>query len=173
MNEKSKKFSELEVYDKLMQYALRIISKKRYTEFEMEKKLNKFFRKREFSWGNCDENLVDQVIKRLFELKYLDDEKYAQDYIATRLKLRPRGNFLLEQELRIKGLSSDLVKKILNEINIDEFEIALELLSSKKNRWDKHPLKKQKEKAYYFLASRGFKLDAIYKALGRCYNPIA
>ena len=40
--------------------------------------------------------LIDQVSDRLFELKYLNDEDYARDYISDRINLS-RVKFLMKK----------------------------------------------------------------------------
>jgi regulatory protein len=152
-------------YDKLMRYALMILSKKRYTTFEMENKLKQFAKKRKF-----DEALIVRVMERLRELDYLDDAQYAKDYVSDRLKFRPKGKFLLNKELRMKGISKEFIDKAFDEADIDEFEVALQALSKKLNQWSKYPVEKQRNKAYQYLSSRGFKGDAIYKVIDCCYN---
>ena len=44
-----------------------------------------------------DEAIVDSVIERLKEYKYLDDEQYAGDLAVSRLRQRPQGRRRLQQ----------------------------------------------------------------------------
>lgn len=155
-----------EAYDKLMQYALRILSKKRYTVSEMRNKLWQYAKRRKALYKED----FDRIIERLKELKYLDDDQYIQDYVAERIKIRPRGRRLLMLELRYKGIPQDLVKAAFEEIEIDEERVACVLLTKRVKRWQKLPREKQRMKAYQLLYSRGFGRDAIYKALDACYN---
>lgn len=154
-------------YEKLIQYALRIISKKRYTGFEIEKKLAQ-----KNDESQTENEAVSAVLERLKELNYLNDASYADDYISDRKKFRPRGKFLLARELKKKGLDSDLIKNALEKQQLDEFEIATRALEKKSRQWRSLPLQKQRERAYRFLSARGFDQDAIYKAINHCYNQI-
>lgn len=153
-------------YDKLMQYALRILSKKRYTIAEMQKKLTLYANRRE----KVNEEDVNAVLNRLLELNYLDDEKFAKDYVSQRIRLKPRGKSLLKRELKFKGIPNDLLDEIFKEIDFNEEQFIFEALSKRSHKWDKFPLQKQKLKAYQFLYSRGFNREAIYKALGAHYT---
>lgn len=169
-------------YDKLIQYALRIISKKRYTSFEMEKKLKLFVEKqKKIARKNAEESEIEEekplpnsdiekVLERLKELEYLNDSGYAEDYIADKIRFRPRGKFLLARELKLKGLDSDLIKNALEKHKIDESEIAAQALEKKSKQWQNLPLQKQRERAYRFLSSKGFDQDSIYKAVNNCYS---
>lgn len=167
-------------YEKLIQYALRIIAKKRYTTFEVKKKLELFMTKQaqlvrdlENETATKDgskEDPLKAVLERLHELRYLDDSGYAEDYISDRQKFKPRGKFLLARELKNKGLDSDLIQNALEKQPVDEFETAIKALEKKCRQWQVLPLQKQRERAFRFLSARGFDQDAIYKAVSHCYN---
>ena len=154
-----------ESYQKLIQYALGILAKKRYTESEMMKKLEACRDKNSFD----DE--VGRVMARLRDLNYLNDFDYATHHVSDRVRFRPRGEYMLRSELKLKGLDEKLVDKVLAEAQIDEAALAYDLLMKKSKRWKNDEPRKRKDKAYRFLASRGFALDAIYKAIKRCYDP--
>lgn len=176
-------------YDKLLNYTFHLLAKKRYTNLEIRKKCKLYLVKRGGEDDGADgREVIDKVVERLIELKYLDDEQYAKDYINERIKFKPRGIFLIKRELKLKG--------IVTEVAIDEVKMATELLSKKRDRWqrsversDRKPvlrrqkqrffsehleqfnnLRAQKAKAASYLASKGFRPDTVYKAIDRCYN---
>ena len=156
-------------YNRLIEYALKLVSGKRYTCKEMHEKLKKFCKKHreKFDEGAdgefCEEALVNRVMDRLEELRYLDDKSFVRDYVAQRVKLRPRGKFLIERELKIKGIDVEIQ-------DIDEEEMAKALLEKKKRAWGRYSFMQQKNKAFMFLRGKGFKNDAIYKAVDDHYN---
>ncbi len=173
------------LYERLMNYSLRLLARKRYTTFEMEEKLKKFVLKRqrylkvnkteeEVNTGAMSESAIAKVMGRLSELNYLNDQQFADDYVAERTNLRPRGKFLLESELKRKGISKEMVNSATQAINFDESEVAYKLLEKfimkKKNILEKLDRYKQKQKYFQYLASKGFNGDAIYKAVERCYS---
>ncbi|MFA5821427.1 MAG: RecX family transcriptional regulator, partial [Candidatus Gracilibacteria bacterium] len=53
---------------------------------------------------------------------------------------------------------------------IDEYEMAMDVLERAQKKWAKLSTQEQKNKAYRYLAARGFNGDAIYKATFTCYN---
>lgn len=65
---------------------------------------------------NYGEYEVNQVISRLIELKYLDDEKYAADFIATRLATKPISRKKLWTQLYAHKLSKDVINAALEAI---------------------------------------------------------
>lgn len=154
-----------EEYDKLMRYAFGILSKKRYTAFELQKKLEAYCKKHDINLEYTVPSLL-----RLEELNYINDEQFARDYVAQRIRLKPKGVFLLKKELRHKGISKEMIKTLFNEINIDEYQIAKDLMIKQMAKWQKYPTQKQKSKAFQFLGSKGFAADTIYKIVDSCYN---
>jgi regulatory protein len=147
-----------ETYEKLLQYALRLIAKKRYAKGEITKKLNSR------SYANKED--IKKVLKRLEALNYINDSEYARDYISNRMKLNPRGKRLLITELLRKGVDSKTIDEEIDKSNIDEIEAAKYVLQRKYRKINNCPEKKKKEKIIRYLASRGFEFDTIYKVLG-------
>jgi len=143
--------------DALLQYALRLIARKRYTKKELETK----FKLKKIG-TNKDRN---KVISRLKELNYINDKEFAKDYVQTRLVINPKGENLLKLELRLKGVDNKIVDKVIEEAEIDELKVAIDVLERKKKSIKRLEGQKQKEKIMRMLASRGFKLETIYKIL--------
>ncbi len=190
-------------YEKLMQYALRLIAAKRYTCLELKRKLVKYV-ERAGVWvgggvgdngvgdngvgdngvggngvgdgadglvsGEAGDGIIEKVITRLKELQYLDDKKYIENYVADRIEFKPRGKFLIKMELKLKGINEKAIEECLRDLTPDEEEVALSTLRRRERLWKSYPVQKQKEKAFRFLASKGFEPDAIYKAVKRCYH---
>lgn len=90
-----------------MDAALDYLSDRARTVREVEEKLDSL---------NYGEYEVNQVISRLIELKYLDDEKYAADFIATRLATKPISRKKLWTQLYAHKLSKDVINAALEAI---------------------------------------------------------
>lgn len=145
------------MYDNLMQYALKLITRKRYTQKELETKL------RGKKTGTKKDR--DKVINRLKELNYINDKEFAKDYIQTRLIINPKGENLLKLELRLKGIDRQIIDNAITNAKIDETKVALDVIERKKNSIKRVEGQKRKEKILRLLSSRGFKLETIYKIL--------
>lgn len=153
-------------YEKLMNYAFRLLASKRYTSFEISKKLTQFLERHELE----DEDLIESALKRLIELKYIDDAKYAADYVNDRVKLKPKGEFLIKRELKLKGIDEELIDKTIESKEIDESELASIAFEKKLRQWEKLDTVKIRQKAFSFLSSRGFRPDTIYKVINTWYG---
>ncbi len=156
-------------YEKLINYAFNLVSRKRYTEREILTKFAAYQKKHD----EINEEVVEKVFERLKELKYIDDKQFAEDYFLSRVKSRPRGRAMIRLELIKKGVSKEHIEGAFNSVAIDEREIATDALLKKINKWRMLDLYAQKNKAYQFLYSKGFKPESIYKAIESCYDQVA
>lgn len=149
-----------------MDYALRLVSKKRYTVSEIKKKISTICK----SHPEVEVGIINEVINRLIELKYLDDSEFVKDYVLSRIQFKPRGISLIKQELRGKGVDVNIVESEFKNLNYDESKACRDLIEKKNRLWDKHPIMKRKQKAFQFLAGKGFSKEAIYTTLKSCYS---
>ena len=146
-------------YQKLLLYALRLLSKRRYTEHGMYLKL------KGRKLGTNED--IKQVLSRLKELKYINDVSFAEDYIRNRILLNPRGKRMLRLELKKKGIAQEILNTAVNNVEIDEVEIAKLILKKKERLISKLSDRKRREKIFLLLASRGIDIQSIYKVIDR------
>jgi len=59
--------------------------------------------------------IVDEVVVRLTDLRYLDDEAFTRAWVESRDRSRPRGEHALRRELRLKGVDRTLVDEVLDQ----------------------------------------------------------
>ena len=71
-------------------------------------------------------DLVDGAIERLTELGMLDDRAFAEAWIASRDRARPRGERALRSELILKGIERDLIDELLDARRTDDQGSAAE-----------------------------------------------
>lgn len=140
--------------DKIYNYAFKIILIKPRTESELRQKIGGKFK-------DAETEIIEEVIEKLKELKYIDDTKYIQDYVEYRSSISPRGIFLLKQELRQKGIASDLIGEVMNTIEVDEIALVKKLAENKSRSLQSFEPQKRKEKMIRFLQSRGFSYGVI------------
>jgi regulatory protein len=73
-----------------------------------------------------------QTIRRLSELRYLDDAAYARRYAEKRLVSRPVGLERLTEELQAKGIADRLADQVAAEVfrSIDEETLAQQAVTN-------------------------------------------
>ena len=111
------------------------------------------------------EDCTEEIIGKLKDYKFINDEEYARMFIEDRKRFRPISQKMLGFELKRKG--------ILNteplSLNSDE-DLAKLALEKKLRLWSKLEFPEFKIKAARFLASRGFSWDTIEKTVKKAYN---
>lgn len=137
--------------DALLAYAFRALGGRALTEAELRGKLER---------RSDTPELVEEVVKRVQELGYQDDEQVAR-IEGTR---RGVGTFRVRQTLKRRGVTEDLIHDTLEARDPDDERAgALEVLE---RRWPALTRKKDpKASAYAFLARRGYGGDAIWPAI--------
>ena len=59
--------------------------------------------------------LVDAAVGRLVDLGMLDDRAFAQAWVESRDRARPRGTLALRRELALKGIDRETVAAVLTD----------------------------------------------------------
>lgn len=146
-----------EQYQKLKDYAFKVLSFRPRSTCELRLKLNTYSKKHELS-----DNLIDKVITDLTENKYLNDEDFTRWWIEQRSVFRQKGKVVLRIELKNKGISREIIEKVLLTITNDrEIEMAKNLLKKKLTLWENLPIEEKKGKISNYLLRRGFNWEAI------------
>jgi len=113
---------------------------------------------------NFIEDTINSVLKKLIDLKFLDDLEFGRQWIESRQKYKGKSKFILKSELGMKGLSNDVIETLLKEAR-DDFEIA-RILFDKKKRILGNLLKEEfKKKMGGFLQRKGFSFEVIKSLL--------
>jgi len=121
--------------------------------------------------------VIDRIIQKLKEKKFINDEEFAKGWIESRLRFKPRGLRLIELELKKKGISSETINNL--QLTINDLEQAKKLVEKKMTRFRTPPrglssaegeqFGMTREEIYQklgrFLASKGFSWDTIKQAI--------
>ncbi len=121
---------------------------------------------------HVDESIIQQVIKRLQRVGYLDDDAFARFWVENRQQFNPRGIHALRQELRLKGVATEVIEEAIGLAAVDEEELAYRSASSRARRWRALDRPSFWRKAGSYLARRGFSYDIIQVVLRRLWEEI-
>ncbi len=114
---------------------------------------------------------IAAVIRRLDDAGYLDDEEFARFWVSNRVQFSPRGRRALEYELRSKGLSEQLIQKVLDrELREDEETVAYELAKAKSKQWKIEDYPSFARKLGGFLQRRGFDYQVVRRVVRRIWD---
>jgi SOS response regulatory protein OraA/RecX len=101
---------------------------------------------------------VDLVVEYLTIKNVLNDRRTALSYLRSKEGRRAVGRFRIEQDLRSKGVTENVIAEVCDEL--EDGSRAKGLLASKFR-----PEPELKPKAFRFLVSRGFQYDAAHQAV--------
>jgi len=121
---------------------------------EVERKL----RDRDFS-----PDIITSVIDHLLKLGYLNDEQFARQWAASRVRSRGFGRRRIEQELRTKGLDPDVVKDTLGSLFAEapEADVARKEADKKLRTLTRFEPEVRRRRLAGFLERKGFSSGTI------------
>lgn len=147
-------------YARLLDRALRILAMRDHGEAELRRKLTApVMSKNGPEKVDVSEEDVDKVIEWCSENRYIDDERFARQFIASRSR-KGYGPARIRQEMGQKGLSREVSESAMRDCEIDWSELAREQAQRKFGE----PLPTQfaeKVKVQRFLLYRGYLLEDI------------
>lgn len=112
-------------------------------------------------------NDVDELISKLIEENYLNEERFAIVFAGGKFRTKNWGRVKIKYELKQKGVSDYCIKKALKEIDEDNYIKTIHTLTEKKSQMLKTEknifIKKRKLKD--FLLQKGFESDLIRDVL--------
>ncbi len=122
------------------------------------------------------EKTAKQIITKLLEHKFLNDEEFARMMVRQRTEFKPKGLRMLKQELAQKGVDVEIIEKVLAErkTNVSELGLAKTLLEKRKRQYQGLERNKLYQRAGGFLGRKGFDFSIITAAIdevfGKEYN---
>lgn len=116
--------------------------------------------------GGYPEQLVDYAVDFLKKYGYVDDWRYAQNYIRSYTGRKSRK--MMVQSLLAKGLQKELIDEVLEEQDgsegQDERGIIYELIKKKRYAYDGADWK-EKNRVAGFLLRKGFQMEDVMYCL--------
>lgn len=142
-------------YQTALRYCINLLSRRDYSEQELRNKMQ--------SKKFC-ENDIDAVIEHCQQKKWQSDRRFCENFINLRIQ-RGYGEKRIIVELNQKGIKSHLYSEVFEDLEVDWFELAKELLHKKFPQYHNDAEIKLKQKVYRYMMSHGFNSDAISYAM--------
>lgn len=142
---------------------LNLLKQKAYTEYQLRKKLSE---------GGYPDSVSDEAISYVKSFGYIDDKKYAKDYIDSQCSSKSRKEMYLK--LSQRGISREALDAVFNDTYGSykdardyemqgETEVINKLLIKRGFTGRESYEEKQKFLAYFYR--RGFDMDSVFKAM--------
>jgi regulatory protein len=138
-------------YEKTIARAFRLLAAKPRSRAELRTRLLE----------RAEEDVVDRVITRLEELRYLDDEQFAASFAASRVAAKPVGRTRLRRDLQRRKVPNEVAEEAMNEVYGETGEEALiDRAIAKRLRTRGRPTSREEsQKLLAHLIRQGFRYD--------------
>lgn len=166
----------MDEFEKFYNKALRFLSYRPRSEKEVRDNLSSKGR-----WASGRKKpspeLIEKVIEKLKEQKFLNDEEFVKWWVEQRTTVRPKSFRVIKMELQQKGISVEIIDSIIPDSSFiirSELKTVKRLIQKRLSRYRGLERKEQWEKLAGFLWRRGFEYETIKDALdevvGKGYN---
>jgi regulatory protein len=119
-----------------------------------------------------DDETIAEVLRKLRDWNYFDDEVFARQWVENRERHRPRGRRLLELELRRKGVDREAADAAIEEAEVDEFRGALAIARDKLRTYGALEPAVAQRRLAGFLGRRGYGYDVIKPVLAELFGGV-
>ena len=107
-----------------------------------------------------------RVMQRLVSERYVDDERYARAFVKDKVRYNKWGRRKVEQALWQKHIDEDIRRRVLDEVDDNEYLDVLRPLLKQKRRSTKASSDYElNQKLMRFALGRGFTFDIIRQCL--------
>lgn len=103
--------------------------------------------------------LADQVLQKLQQKGYVDDERFARWWVENRNVAKGTSLRKLSAELRAKGVSGDIIEQVMAQTDRSDDDELSKLLAKKRDKYA------DDQKLVAYLARQGFSYDDITEAM--------
>jgi regulatory protein len=149
----------------LMDYALKSLGARMQSVRDLRRKM-----KDRAEPGEEGEAMMDRILEKLHEMRYLSDERFAADFTRLRQENRALGQRRVQQDLQQKGIASDLIAATLATAYEDVDELALVRTHMERKRIKPPTDDKSTARVLRRLTSAGFSSKAIFAVLRSIKN---
>ena len=150
------KISEFDFFIEAKRIALAYLNYRARSEKEIRERLQK---------EDIPEPIILRALEYLKELKLVDDEAWSKSFVNDKLVRKSVSSRQLAFGLKQKGVSKEVIEETISDLNANETD-AIRAMRAAEKRWPRilrseSDPRKQKQKLYTFLASRGFSFEVI------------
>jgi len=134
--------------------ALYLLSRREHSRKELAEKLAK----------RSESIRLADVLDELEQAGYLSDVRFTESFVRMRIG-QGHGLIRIRFDLQRKGIQSDMLARVLEEMEPDWFELARELYRRKYRTVLDAADYKEKAKRVRYMSQRGFSMDQCLYAM--------
>lgn len=159
---RKKKVIEQDLLEKLFTKSLFFLKFRARSEKEIRNYLSSYLQKHKITLTNQQE-IIEEVVKRLKDLKFIDDYDFARLWVESRFLTRPKGERVLIFELRQKGIAQEIIDEVIeNESQkYSSNDIIKKIINKADQRYCRLPKDKRKQKLINYALRKGFDFTQV------------
>lgn len=116
-------------------------------------------------WG-MDSSVQDRVIARLTQERFIDEERYARAFVSDKIRYNKWGRRKIQQALWQKRIDADVQKRVLSEVEEQEYlDVLRPLLKQRRKTIKAQTDYELNQKLFRFALGRGFDFSVIRQCL--------
>ena len=121
-------------------------------------------------WGLTPQQ-AQEVIDRLIDGGYLDDERFARAFVNDKFKFNGWGRLKIAHQLQAKGIDRAIIDEALTRIDEAEYRETLQrLLQARAQSTGNKEPQQARAALLRFAASRGFEPQEFFPAVDHILN---
>jgi len=116
---------------------------------------------------NISQETIEKTIGHLEKLGLINDEEFAKLLVQSSTGKNPSGKSVIRQKLFKKGISKEIIEKVLSETFTEKNEksLILDIFNKYKKRLTGLDKNHKRKKMFEHLARKGFDFDIINEIL--------
>lgn len=109
----------------------------------------------------------EQIIISLMQEDFLNEERFARSFVRGKFRIKKWGRYKIKQELKLREISTPIIKLAMEEINDASYRATLYSLAEKKLKLLREPNKlKRKKKLTDHLLQKGYEAGLVFEVAG-------
>lgn len=162
----------IDTFQELIEENTKYQARKSAFDYVSYKPRNTFQIKMKLKSCGYDDSVIDDAIKHIKELGYLDDEKFIESYINDTLKFKRYSSGKALQMLTNNGVSYDSAQRYIEKYYTEEVQLEnayadiIRKVEKLKNYSDKEKINKLRA----FLQRKGYSFEIINNSIKRYFN---
>ncbi|OGH31307.1 MAG: hypothetical protein A3J69_01795 [Candidatus Levybacteria bacterium RIFCSPHIGHO2_02_FULL_42_12] len=145
----------MDAFEKFYAITLRFLSLRPRSQKEIQDRLER---------KKAPQDVIEKVISKLKEQRFLNDEEFAKWWIEQRTLFRPKGKRYIQMELAQKGVLPEIIKSVLEKTGGDLVN-ARKLLRKKVAMYRHVSSEKRTQKLKELLLRNGFDYEVTKEAI--------
>lgn len=119
-----------------------------------------------------NDDIISSVVKRIEDMGFINDERYAEEYIMSKIKKGKSIKFIT-QKLIEKGIDKNLITDIISKHKPSSEEMKkmiLEFIDKRISRISNLPFEKKYSKILNFLIRQGYSYEDVKDILDEVFK---